>query len=474
MSLFSVPRFILSSTTSGIGKSLLGIGLSVAFKKRDINLSCCVIGPRLAEATAFRRMSRRFVYSLDEKLLSREQMISCIYNAGVGADLLFIEGHKGLYDGYISGLYRGSDASIAELTKTPVVLAFDSRGFEASIAAVIKGYTELARGFQVSASIANRMPIDQNRRDELKATFDDALIEAGLPTLVGAVPEIEINEHEPIDQVSELVTQTLYSRQFLIDLANFVNQYIDLESLVKIAQTAAKLKIETPIIESSSRRCRVAFSDDVVFNLSFQDNLDLLKINGADVVSFSPLADLNLPKDIGAVYLTGGCLARYANDLAKNKSMRQALLNFYNSGGVIYAEGSGAAYLCSKIRVDENQEYEGVGLIPATACLVNEGLSYVDTVTIDDSILGRSGLILKGISTGNWVLNYEDTNKKTMRVLRSSKSPAKVRQIVDRSAYLDGYSPGAQVVASFSYFHWGSNPQIAKNIVEAAAVVRRL
>jgi len=35
-------------------------------------------------------------------------------------------------------------------------------------------------------------------------------------------------------------------------------------------------------------------------------------------------------------------------------------------------------------------------------------------------------------------------------------------------------SPGAQIVASFDFHHFGSNPGVAKNIVDACEVVHRI
>jgi hypothetical protein len=47
-----------------------------------------------------------------------------------------------------------------------------------------------------------------------------------------------------------------------------------------------------------------------------------------------------------------------------------------------------------------------------------------------------------------------------MRVSRNSKP-----------AVMDAFSPGPQIIATFSLLHFGSNPQVARNLADAAEVV---
>ena len=402
--LFTAPRVIVSGTHAGVGKSIVTLGLTFALRKLGLSVSCGLIGANLPQAVLLKRLTNRFVRTLDERLLSRDQTVASLYYAGLGTDLILIEGRAGLYDGYIPATLRGSDAEIAALTKTPVILVIDARGFGNSVAALVKGYAETAKGFQLGCVIANRLPSEPAECEAMVQEFQDSVAAEDLPQLYGGLPEFDAGEYTRLPEVTERVNAASVARQFLVDLSKLVERYVNLEELVGIAKHAAKIQLENFDTSPMSRRTRIAYSDDPAFNLGFQDNLDLLRFYGADLVPFSPLADRALPKNIGAVYMTGGCLRDYAAELTRNESMRQSLRDFVDAGGALYSEGASTAYLCDSYRLsgEERQEFEGVGLLPGRAEPGEHDVQYSESVTVEESILGRPGLIVKSISTGEW------------------------------------------------------------------------
>jgi cobyrinic acid a,c-diamide synthase len=466
MNQVQVPRIIIAGAAQSVGKSLIGTGLAVALRKRNLSLSCCVSGPNLIQAVIYHRLSRRYVRCLDQKLLSGGQVVQTIRQAGLGADLVLIEGNGGLYDGYSPSNLRGSDAELAAMSGTPVVLVVDVKDLGNSIVALGRGYLASSKGFELTGIIANRVgsrgPDGQEIRD---ANFYNACLQsANLGSLLGAVPEIGFEIPIPRSYISQHEQLTSLPMQFFVDIGTMIAEQVAIDALLELSNRALPLTQEDLSKAPSGRRCRIAVSDDACFNLLFQDNLDLLRHFGAEVVPFSPLADSGLPKKVGAVYLTGGCLAAYEGEIAGNSSMRETLKSFADAGGVVYAEGAGAAYLCRDIALNPGSApVPGVGVIPGSAVPGYPRFQYCETVTIEDSIFGRPGMIQKGISTGEWELAQED---QMVKVLRTSR--------FGQATDMDGYSPGAQVVATFDFMHWGSNPTIAKNIVDAAEVVQKL
>lgn len=465
MELLAVPRFIVSGVAPGVGKSLLCLGLSVALRKRNLSLSCCVISPNLTQAVIHKRISGRYVRCLDEKILSAGQILSAVHHAGVGADIVMIEGNAGLYDGWSPGSLRGSDAEIASITKSPVILVADVRGFGNSLVALLKGYCEFAKGFDVAGVIANRIQRGDEVETQDKVYFDCALQAAGLSSLLGAVPEIRGAVPMPRMLASQNENKTSLPRQFIVDVGNLVSDHIDVDGLIMRANNVASVRFEDYEDLPSGRRCKIALSDDSCFSVGFQDNLDLLKYYGAELVAFSPLADMALPRKIGGIYISGAYLNEYGRELAANESMKQSIREFADSGGIIYTEGGGSAYLCSEFQPDPAGEIlQGVGIIPACAVYEpKETFSYADSVTVEESVFGRQGLIVKGISTGEWRLKSDAQLLKALRI-----------SVAGNPAYQEGYSPGAQILSTFMFAHWGSNPIIAKNIVDGAEVVKRL
>jgi hypothetical protein len=109
-----------------------------------------------------------------------------------------------------------------------------------------------------------------------------------------------------------------------------------------------------------------------------------------------------------------------------------------------------------------------VGLIPAEASPVHRGSALLEAETVDDSVLGFSGIVLRGMSLGDWALGGLHTGSghhiiNTLRVRIPGQDPV-----------TEGYSATAQSCSTFHLLHFGSNPQVAKSLVDAAQVAERI
>lgn len=463
MELLSVPRIMISGVAAGVGKSLLAVGLAMELRKRGMSVSCAVLGLNLVDALVLKRICGRGVLSLDENLLDTSQVLISSYMAGVGADVVIILGQNGLFDGRPQGgYYIGSDSEMATLVKAPVILALDGRGMGTSVVAVVKGFSDLAKGFSVAGVISNRMMSDENALQMQKDLLSEAFASVpNLPPILGCVPEIHPRpELASRTRITQKKNYAILERQMLLNLGNTVANNLDIEELLKVAGRADFIRLEDFEYRPEGRKCRIAVADDGAFNLCFQDNIEYLKYFGAEIVTFSPLADTSLPNRVGGIYLTGAYLEEYAAELANNTGLLKAIKDFYLSGGVIYAEGAGAAYLCEEYRLmGRDESYRGVGIIAGKAAPSDGILRLQEAQTIEESILGRPGLRVNAVDTGEWKF-LSNGGMRALRVTSGGSDP-----------YLDGLSPGAQVLATLSFQHWGSNPEIAKSLVEAVSVV---
>lgn len=463
---------MISGSAAGVGKSMLVLGLVHALKRQGIGISLAILGPSLAHAAILRRTVGRFVTMLDDRILTAGQNLAQLKHASSGAELIIIDGQRGLYDGAAPGALRGSDSEMATLTKTPVALVIDARGFGNSISALVKGYSDFAKGFNLAGVVLNRLP-----RENLLLTrkeFESSLSARNYRAPLGVLPELGSSQNLSGDALSEGRNMTSLERQFLVELSTAVSANVDLAALLEVARQVEPVPLPGLELNPSPRRTRIAYSDDGCFNLNFQDNLELLRYFGAELVPFSPLTDTELPGKIGGIYLTGGFLIDYARELAANTALHTSIRNFVERGGVLYAEGAGAA-LCAqevhaKDHAGEQVRLGGLGLLGGVAqhnSLGSRSLlqreRYIEGVTVEESILGRSGLIIKGYGSGEWRLMGEDS---IPRVLRLSK--------VSTGSVHEGFSPRAQVVLTFNFLHFGSNRDFAKNLVDAAEVVQRI
>ncbi len=464
---FKIPRLMISSGHSGVGKSVFGVGLAVALRKRNLSLAFGVKGPNLLQSNLYHRLTRRFTRSFDMQILTGYQTLETLRSASVGADIVIIEGEGGLYDGTRPGSLQGSDADFSASTGTPVALLLDPGEYDASFAAVVRGFVDLARSFRIGGVIANRLQTSSTSvTPKGRSFFDAALHGFNMNPLLGALPEAK--NIAPVTRGRYSFRedgQAVFPRQFFLSLGELVESYVDLERLLEIADTAPPIELETDIPIPSMRRCRIGVADDSCFSICFQDNLDLLRMNGAQLVSFSPLADSRLPDNVGGIYVPGGNIGEYAKELASNEEMKNAIREFVSEGGIVYSEGAGTAYLCQEYSLgfDREQRVSGVGIIKCTAQAYEPFLNYTESVAVEDCILGLRGTPIKGISVNGWVAENDLGVFKVLNLSYAREKPVP-----------EGYSPSAQVLGTFCFNNFASNPVVARQLVDACEVVRPL
>jgi cobyrinic acid a,c-diamide synthase len=134
---------------------------------------------------------------------------------------------------------------------------------------------------------------------------------------------------------------------------------------------------------------RIGIARDAGFCFYYEANLELLRACGAELVEFSPIADRALPDDLGGIYFGGGYPELYAESLAANSSMRQAVADFVARDGPVYAECGGFMYLTESIVDLEGRAWPMVGIFPTRARMQARlaKLGYIEVET--DSGLAR-------------------------------------------------------------------------------------
>lgn len=463
----SIPRILISGTSPGAGKTLFGVGLTVALMKRKVGVSSAVLGSKFQEATLYGRLSRRFAHIFDRNIINDAQLFDILYMAGVGADLVIFEGKNGLYDGESGGSLWGSDADFAAVTGTPVVLVADVCKYGMSFAAVVRGFRELAKNFQLKGIIANRLshkkPGYHKRCD--RDFYNASLALFNEPGLLGGIEEKE-SETLPRGETSlfENGPQTV-SRQFLIGLGDLIERSVDIDQLLSYGESATDILYEGLFQNPTGRRVRIAVAIDSCFGHCYQDNFDYLRYYGAEVVPFSPLADVDLPDNIGGLYLTGANLSEYALDISRNEAIKNAIRQFYHSGGAIYSEGAGTVYLANEFEAPSVEKcHEGVGILDASFKGKEGKFDYIENIIIEDSILGSRGSQLKGVYTNEW------------QVTKAASNIPSVFQMsgVRANKINEGFSPGPQIICTLGFNHFGASPECAKAFVDASQVCKSL
>ncbi len=208
-----------------------------------------------------------------------------------------------------------------------------------------------------------------------------------------------------LEKRSQQVTLSTDQRQHL---GRILNRTLDLKRLLQItrrhqlAPPADSLFTKRP----EENRIRIAVALDEAFPCQRPDTLDLFESFGASLHEFSPLRSDSLPHNTDLVYISCGHLDRMADKLARNVCLHQALHNYVNRGGHIYAECDGLAYLCKEIRCSMGDTVPMVGLLPTTAEFQPQLEQAIpqETRLMKDSWFGKRGTQLRTYWNPRWQL----------------------------------------------------------------------
>ncbi len=464
----TVPRLMIVGTHRGAGASTVMIGLLAAIKGMGTSISVGKIGPSLIETTHQRRIGQRLAHNLDPWMLSREQMLESVARLSTGAEIMLLEGEYGPYDLREEDFSFRTDLEIAAELGAPVILVVDAEGYNESIAAAVQGFLHRDIDHQIVGIIANRVR-DKGHLQRIKRAIES--VERA--TFLGGVMFVdETNEADGATR-RDALNPSLLPRSRLVNLGKMVQLGVNIALVRELAENAGMITVPERVVAGATRLARIAVADDAAFHLTIQDNLDLLRRAGGDLVAFSPLADLKLPSKAAAVYLPGGYLHLYAADLQLNKSMLMALNEFAAAGGIIYAEGAALPYLCRKVVISSGESFEMVGIVNATATsLIDDTtpskLVYCEVNTAEDTVIAQFGDRFRGFVDTRWVVQVDEEIPKCFHIL-DRMSLGKKSQGGSLSL-LGGISPYPNVIASTVHAHWGSNSKMATLFMAHAAL----
>jgi len=458
-----VPRLVIAGTASGVGKTTVATGLMAALAERGYRVAPFKVGPDYIDPSYHRVATGQPSRNLDTWMVSSPVVAYLFARAAAQADMALIEGVMGLYDGFSGRSEAGSTAEVAKLLGAPVVLVMDVASLARSGGAVALGYRDFDPDLRLAGIVLNNVGSKQHA-----LWVREAIESVGVPVLghlhrdsalhlphrhLGLIPTAE-RDTAPDSPELDRALHAIKER---------IQKGLDLEGLIKLARSAPPLEVEDPGLFPtgvSSVPVRIAVARDEAFSFYYEDNLDLLRAHGAELVAFSPLHDSRLPEGSRGVYLGGGFPEMYAAGLAANRAMHQAIRQAYQQGLPIYAECGGLMYLTESITDLEGQTHPMVGLVPGR--IVTEGqqlkLSYVVIQAQRDSILAGKGQELRGheFHLSDWVDLPPDLPR------------AYVVQHYGGSLHPrpEGYCRG-NILASYIHLHFATAPELAPNFVAA-------
>ncbi|MFQ5957265.1 MAG: cobyrinate a,c-diamide synthase, partial [Candidatus Brocadiales bacterium] len=337
-----LPRILIAGTHSGVGKTTLTLALMAGLRKRGLDVQGFKVGPDYIDPSHHTAVTGRPARNLDTWMMGSDACLETFQRAASGADISVIEGVMGLYDGHRDGTGAGSTADLAKLLCSPVILLVDAKGLARSAAALVMGY----KGFDKEVPLAG--VILNNVSSEKHLQFLKVPIEkhCNLPVLgyLSRNSQLTLPErHLGLIPYGE----GKVSADFYTSLVKQL-EHVDIERIQEIADSSVNMPTHPETIfchPGDQVAARIALARDEAFSFYYEDNLDLLRSYGAELIPFSPLRDSTLPSDIDAVYIGGGFPELYARELELNNAMRAEIKMAADTGVVIYGECGGMMYL---------------------------------------------------------------------------------------------------------------------------------
>jgi cobyrinic acid a,c-diamide synthase len=351
------------------------------------------------------------------------------------------------------GLFDGGEGSAAHLAKNlnlPVFLVIHVRSAAESVAAIAHGFATLDPNLRLAGVICNRVGSDKHRQMIAEAieTYCEVPVLGYLPRNEAvSIPSrhlgLHMGEEHPL------------KGEGLEQLVSLIEEHVDLDQMLNIARKGQKTvqsDSHCALVERGTP-VRIGVARDAAFCFYYEDNLDLLREAGAELIFFSPLQDECFPPDIQGLYLGGGYPELHADTISKNVQLREEILIFARAGNPVYAECGGFMYLCKSITNQEGAEFPMVGLYPFSARMQPRlrSLGYRQPMVEADCLLAPRGTILHGHE-----FHYSTIEE-------GASAPV---------AYhlADGRGEGFLIdntLAGYIHLHWGRTPQAAARFVQA-------
>ena len=463
--------FLLAGTASGVGKTTTTLVLLAAMRRRGLTVQPFKGGPDFLDTTHHTRIAGRHARNLDTWMLTHEANLHVLAEASRGADAVLVEGMMGLFDGKDGLTDTGSSAEIARLLHLPVVLVLDAAKSARSLAAVVLGFESFDPNLRPAGVILNRVASERHLK-----MLSAAIAATCRTPVLGSLPREESIKIPERHLGLHGAPETGVTPETLDLLAAIAEQHLNLDALLNLEcgldlEQLRNEKSPTEQIEAQSKNplltsptpIRIGVARDAAFTFYYEDNLDLLKAAGAEIIPFSPLHDPTLPEHLDALYLGGGYPELHAPQLSANTSMLQQVKAFAHSGRPVYAECGGMIYLAKHLTAADGTQHPLTGVLDMAAEMTPKlvQFGYVTVELTRDCLLGPAGLTLRGHSFHYSRLTSPPNLPRSYRVLYSLSGRQEE----------EGYDLG-NVLGSYVHLHFRAHPTIARNFVNQARTAR--
>ena len=444
-----------------MGKTTVTLAIIAALRRHGLAVQPFKGGPDFLDTGHHSRIAGRTARNLDTWMLSAESNREVLYGASRDAEAVVVEGMMGLFDGKDGATEAGSSAEIAKLLRLPVVLVIDAGKCARSVAAVVLGFELFDPDLPLAGVILNRVASDRHFK-----MLEVAIQSSCRTPVLGWLPNepcIAIPERHLGLRTAEESDDGESALQQLEKFASLAEEHLDMSTLLSLECGLSFPTTQLQHYKTDDLPVRIGVARDRAFSFYYEDNFDLLRQHGAEIVPFSPLDDDSLPTDLDALYLGGGYPELYAEHLGSNHCMFASIRSFLASDRPVYAECGGMIYLSKQLTRTDGAISGMVDFLPMAIEMTSKlsQFGYVSVEVTKDCLLGPSGTSIRGHS-----FHYS----------RIIGAPAlatsyNVQYSLSGRQEAEGFTLG-NTLASYIHLHFRAAPQVARNFVDLVRAVK--
>ena len=356
----AVSSLIIAGLSGGSGKSVATVGLIAALKRQGNTVVPFKKGPDYIDAGWMTKAAGRPCYNLDPYLMSEQAIAESFHTHAADADFAIVEGNRGLFDGVnVDGGF--STAELALQLDLPVVLVVNCSKTTRTIAAMVLGCRGLEPRLRLAGVILNQIATPRHESIIRQAVEKYT----GVP-VVGIVPRMK-KDIFPMRHLGVTPHQESGTADTAVeDLAEIAEQHFDLEQIRSLMQPVTISQPEPekePVL--MQKNVTIGILRDMAFQFYYEENLEALQQQGAELVMIDALEADQLPDNLDGLYIGGGFPETSARQLAENVTFRNSVRSQAEQGLPIYAECGGLIFLGKSIILD-GQEFPLAGVFPVT------------------------------------------------------------------------------------------------------------
>ncbi|MCX7793085.1 MAG: hydrogenobyrinic acid a,c-diamide synthase (glutamine-hydrolyzing) [Thermodesulfovibrionales bacterium] len=457
----ALKGLIISGMRGGSGKTLLSLSIiSYLHFKKGMKVIPFKKGPDYIDAGWLSVAADNPCYNLDSYLIPEERLIrSFVYHSK--GDISIVEGNRGLYDGMdVDGTH--STARLSKILNLPVILIIDCTKITRTAAALVLGAMSLDREVKIAGVVLNQ--VSGSRHESIIRQSVERY--CGV-SVIGAIPRL--NEELPERHMGLLPHQEHHRKDAIMQLAlTIAEKYLDIEAILEIADThcswlqAAEDPVFSFPLSHSASGIRIGIMRDPAFQFYYEENLETLRLSGAELVEINALEDSAIP-DIDCLYIGGGFPETNAIDLSENRGLMQDLKDAIEDGLPAYAECGGMMYLGKEI-IYNDRRYQMAGILPMSFLMNDKPVSHGYTLL---EVTGRNPFYPGGLQIRGHEFHY--SRPVISGDLTFSFSMKRGDGIMDKK---DGVCY-KNLLATYTHVHVYGTPQWAEGLIKKAIEYRR-